>query len=352
MRVLILSTYENAGGAAIAANRLKDALQKSGVEVSMLTMRGKHPWSFLMERLAVLVANGFSTKDLWSQDICLFGQDITHTKEYQEADVIHLHWINQGFLSLSAIKGFIKDGKKVVWTMHDAWNSMGVYHLKIQQQNTWLERWNTKRKARLYQSGKIQFVACSEWLKNECLQTALMQNQNIAVVPNPINTSVFKPVVHQNKRRVLFVAQKVDNPMKGMYYLEQAAKQLPDVEVVALGRDIPYISDKYEMAKLVASMDAFVLPSLSENLPNTIMEAMACGVPCVGFNVGGIPEMIDHRKNGYVAEYKNITDLANGIRYVLDENIAEELRSNSEEKVKRCYSQEAVAAQYIKIYNE
>jgi glycosyltransferase involved in cell wall biosynthesis len=156
---------------------------------------------------------------------------------------------------------------------------------------------------------------------------------------------------------VLFVAQFVNNPMKGMQYLDEAAKIINEdstefgrVEIVALGRDIPYISDTREMAKLYASMDAFVLPSLSENLPNTIMEAMACGTPCVGFRVGGIPEMIDHLENGYLANYKDSKDLAKGILYVLDEANHERLAGNARKKIINCYGEKAVAERYIKIY--
>ena len=65
------------------------------------------------------------------------------------------------------------------------------------------------------------------------------------------------------------------------------------------------------MVAAYSCADLFVIPSLEDNLPNTIMESMACGTPCVGFEIGGIPEMIDHRVNGYVANYKDAGDLAN-----------------------------------------
>ena len=129
MKVLILSTYEKTGGAAIAAGRLRQALEKQS-------------WTSIMERAVIWAAGGFSRKDLWAADIALFGQDITGTREYREADVVHLHWVNQGFVSLSAIRRFIRDGKRVVWTMHDAWNSAGMYHLMDQWQDSRLERWS------------------------------------------------------------------------------------------------------------------------------------------------------------------------------------------------------------------
>ena len=106
------------------------------------------------------------------------------------------------------------------------------------------------------------------------------------------------------------------------------------------------------MADIYNAADLFVLPSLSENLPNTIMEAMACGVPCVGFKVGGIPEMIDHKKSGYVAEYRSAEDLAEGIRWTLTEADYASLSANAVRKVRHSYSQSAVASRYMEVYNQ
>jgi glycosyltransferase involved in cell wall biosynthesis len=104
------------------------------------------------------------------------------------------------------------------------------------------------------------------------------------------------------------------------------------------------------MPDVYNSADVFVTPSLQENLPNTIMEAMACGTPCVGFCIGGIPEMIDHLKTGYVAKYKNSTDLAKGLFWTLFEADTETLSANAREKVVKTYAQEIVSAQYKQIY--
>lgn len=372
MKVLLLSTYEKTGGAAVAASRLLQALRHNGVEATMLCRKNisapllrilcpslarkleKQSWTSIMERAVIWICNGFSMKDLWATDIALFGQDITKTKEYKEADVIHLHWINQGFLPLSQIKRFIKDGKKVVWTMHDAWNTMGAYHLSIQRQETLLERWTWRRKRKFYALNEMQFVTCSQWLSDEARHSKLMEQLSVKSIPNPIDTNIFAPQqTRKSGRRILFVAQNVNNPMKGMSYLEEAVKMLKDkeaVEMIALGRDIPYINNEEDMAMLYNSVDAFVLPSLSENLPNTIMEAMACGIPCVAFGVGGIPEMIDHKENGYVARYKNSQDLADGIRYVLNPDNHERLSNAAREKVMKCYSEESVANLYKEVY--
>lgn len=96
----------------------------------------------------------------------------------------------------------------------------------------------------------------------------------------------------------------------------------------------------------------FVIPSLEDNLPNTIMESMACGTPCVGFETGGIPEMIDHLKNGYVAKYKDTEDLTMGIEWILNNNVTLNLSSACVDKVRNCYAEEVVAEQYISLYKQ
>ena len=128
---------------------------------------------------------------------------------------------------------------------------------------------------------------------------------------------------------------------------EDLAERLP-LPAYPLG----YVSEEKKIASIYNSVDTFVLPSLEDNLPNTIMEAMACGVPCVGFNTGGIPEMIDHQKNGYVAECKSAEDLARGIRWVLCEADGKALGDEAIRKVNTNYSQYAVAMKYIEAYNQ
>ncbi len=373
MKVLILSTFEHTGGAAIAANRLLSALNHNGVSATMLCRKNisrgpkalrKQSWSSIFERLAIWIAKGFSTKDLWTTDPALFGQDITATREFMEADIIHLHWINQGFLSLDTIRKITESGKRIVWTMHDEWPLESVWHYtKGVMPGAPFDKRVFVKKQDILARKNITFVACSEWLARIARQKTLGKGQDIVSIPNPIDTKLFHPATDRIKEReafglpkdkkiVLFVSQNVNDERKGIRYLDKAHQLLgDDIVTIAPGRDIPYISGAENMARLYACADAFVTPSLQDNLPNTVMEAMACGTPCVGFNVGGIPEMIDHKVNGYVAEYRNADDLANGIRYVLYENNAESLSKAAREKVESCYSERSVAEKYINIYN-
>ena len=142
MRVLIINTAERIGGAAIAASRLMDALRNNGIKAKML-VRNKQTervtvvslkkswwriWQFLWERLVILTANRFSKHNLFAVDIANTGTDITSLPEFRQADVIHLHWINQGMLSLTDIRKILESGKPVVWTLHDMWPFTGICH--------------------------------------------------------------------------------------------------------------------------------------------------------------------------------------------------------------------------------
>ena len=103
------------------------------------------------------------------------------------------------------------------------------------------------------------------------------------------------------------------------------------------------------MAALYASADVFVTPSLEDNLPNTVAEAMSCGTPCVGFRTGGVPEMIGHRRGGYVAQLRDVDDLSRGIRFVLNHP---ELRKPTAERAREHYDEEHIVQAYLKLYNE
>lgn len=395
-KVLILSTYHDAGGAAIAAQRLCQALNRNGVSATVMVAgggwikgRSRH---FILERLRVLFANRLSRQNLFAVDLFSDGEDITGRAAFAEADVIHLHWVNQGFVSFSTMQKILQSGKRIVWTMHDAWCSTGICHLTMgckgfenqcgdcrylaHPSSRDLSHRVWEKKKQLYSGHDITFVTCSRWLMGEAKRSSLLADQDVRSVPNPLDTSLYRPLdkadcrrqlgLPENKRLLLFVAQSVTNPYKGMDYLIEAlqkladadtalvmlgggdtafADRLPGIDIHALG----YVRDAETMCRAYNAADAFVLPSLSENLPNTIMESMACGTPCVGFDVGGIPEMIDHRQNGYVAAYRDSADLAAGLRDVLEH--ADRYAAVCLEKVMRCYSEKAVAELYLNIYN-
>ncbi|MBQ7419835.1 MAG: glycosyltransferase family 4 protein [Prevotella sp.] len=413
MRVLIINTSERTGGAAVAAHRLMEALNNNGVKVKML-VRDKETnhlsvvalpkswrlhWNFLWERFCVWLHLHLRRPHLFDIDIANTGTDITKLREFQEADVIHLHWVNQGMLSLRNIRKILDSGKHVVWTMHDIWPATAICHLTLDcrrfettcQQCRLLpgggsaNDLSTKvwhRKQQMLEGQRITFVACSRWLSEEARKSALLKGQTITSVPNPIDTRLYHPLGKQKAREelglptdgrlILFVSQRATNPYKGMQYLEEACqwlvRQYPDMikntHIAILGghaeevtsqlpfesHPLGYVNNEQQIVKVYNAADVFVLPSLSENLPNTIMEAMACGIPSIGFRIGGIPEEIDHLENGYVADYRDAVDLAKGIRWALDEADTEAVRKACLKKVARHYSQQSVAMHYIEVY--
>ena len=409
MRILIVNTSERTGGAAVAANRLMKALNNNGAKAKML-VRDKETetltvvplphsprlrWHFLWERLVIFCRLHFSRQHLFEVDIANAGYDITKLPEFQEADVIHLHWVNQGMLSLKGIQKILQSGKPVVWTMHDIWPATALCHVTLGCQHFTSQCGNCRllpgggsshdysttiwqRKQRMLADENIYFVACSHWLEFEAKRSALLKGQKITSIPNPIDTRIYKRGNKQearqrlglplDKKLILFASQRVTNVNKGMDYLIEACRQLQisDAAVVILGGHaeevvsqlsleaypLGYVNDEQRIVDVYHAADVFVLPSLSENLPNTIMEAMACGMPCVGFKVGGIPEEIDHRRNGYVAEYRSAEDLARGIRWILAEADYEELSKNAVQKVVQNYSQQSVALKYLDVYHQ
>ena len=390
MRVLLVNTSEHTGGASVAAGRLLDALNGNGVKAKMLVTRKtsdrptvaglpaawRYQASFYAERLAIWTANGFRRDHLFDVDPAWTGVDITRLPEFREADVIHLHWINQGMLSLGGLRRILRTGKPVVWTLHDMWPFTGVCHYARE-----CEKWRTgchhcelllhgggahdmsattfRRKATAYAGARLSFVACSHWLAGLAAASPLTAGHDVASIPNPICT-----------RR----AYKVTSPLKGVGYLCEALRHLaashPEVrdgwQLVAVGREsgslagrvpvpvtaVDYVSTEAEMMDYYRAADVLAMPSLHDNLPNTIAEAMACGMPCVGFDVGGLPQMIDHRQNGYLAAYRDSEDFARGLLDTLHPAHYAERQAAARRKAEHTYSESAVAGAYIDVYEK
>ena len=383
MRVLIVNTAERTGGAAIAANRLLHALNHNGVEARMLVRDRKTDASevvnippswrlkakFVWERGVIWLANGLSKKGIFQVDIANTGTDITRMPEFQQADVIHLHWVNQGFLSLGNLERILASGKPVVVTLHDQWYFTGICHYSsdcekyrtqcqhcpmLKGQRMDLAQRVFDRKRAMYEGRNLTFVGCSRWMADMARQSRLTQGHTVTNIPNAIDADVFKPMdkaaarqrhhLPADKKLILFGAQRITDERKGFRFLTEACEHIAmhhptlpqQLGVVVLGGDaqsvkealplpvytVNYLSNEKEIAELYNAADLFVTPSLQDNLPNTIVEAMACGTPCVGFNVGGIPEMIHHQQDGYVADYCDSLDFAQGIAWCLNEHEA------------------------------
>ena len=414
MKVLIINTSERTGGAAVAANRLTEALIVNGVKAKMLvrnlseessmhvSQTGtwlQNKWNFLFERFVIWMRNRFDRQNLFKVSIANTGLDLTKTHEFQDADIIHLHWVNQGFLSLRGIEKILKSGKPVVWTMHDMWEATGICHHAYDCKNFETECRNCpflrnpgardlsyqifKKKQRVLETVKqgrgLTFVAVSNWLADRARQSALIGGLPITVIPNSISLSRFKMTDRDDARTALdvsepyvisFGAARIDDPIKGFDYLVDALQILVksgrlrrkelrlllfgDVRDVTVFSQLPvpytylgYISDEDQLSLIYSASNATVSSSLYETFGQTLIEAMACGSIPVSFGGCGQADIISHRQTGYLAERLSADSLAEGIDWALKAQLVpRELRRS----VSRRYVDSVVANQYYELY--
>lgn len=409
--VLHLSNFHLEGGAGVAAARLHRALLKSNVESKLLVSRltaeeagvtslSEHSLQskkalarFIGERLYFYphekdasVRFAFSPAEI--------GADISRHPWVQQADIIHLHWINFGFLSIDSLDKLFSLGKPVVWTLHDMWTFTGGCHYsrgcehflthcrycpylsKPEEYDISFQQF--ERKQRIYKNTEMALVSPSKWLDGLVKKAALTADISSSNIPNCIDTNLFKPLpkteiraklnLPASKKLILFAGANTSDPRKGFIYFKQALEKTGlvagEIEVMVLGKANPIvmaefplpvhylgrITDPAEMANAYNAADMIVVPSLEDNLPNTVMEAMSCGTPAVGFATGGIPEMIDHQVNGYIALQGSAQSLAEGIEWVLNDQNHATMSENARIKVLETYSESIVAAKYQQLY--
>ncbi|WP_460964363.1 glycosyltransferase family 4 protein [Spirosoma litoris] len=426
MRVTHLSTYHLFGGAAVAANRLHRALSKVGqwtgpVESTMLVGTSNRQETHRPEPGVVYLANNFLAEQTafgrfvaerlyflpQERDVSIrfqfspakFGANLNFHPAIQQADILHLHWINFGFLSLNGLQSLFELGKPIVWTLHDQWAFTGGCHysrgcthfLMHCHQCPYLKKPGDydlaytvfERKKGVFGNARVYFTPPSHWLADEAKRSALLRNFPFSVIPYAIDQTIFCPVERAeannhldlpepDRPRLLFGSANVTDTRKGFTYFAEALtllhQQYPDLapEILVFGKgrsylfnELPYpirhlgiLTSEDDIVAAYNAADAMIVPSLEDNLPNTVIEAMACGTPVVGFRTGGIPEMIDHRQNGYLADIGSAQQLADGMAFVLTHPNPETLRQNARNFAEIRFSEEVVAGQYIELYRQ
>jgi glycosyltransferase involved in cell wall biosynthesis len=297
-----------------------------------------------------------------------YGIDISKCHEVVESDIIYLHWICASFINFRILKKILKIGKPVFWFMHDMFPITGGCHYSYECTKYYVDckgcpyhkkytvlpdqssrQFSIKRK--IYeQFTNLIFIAPSTWLADCAQKSGLTKNKKIYHIPNLINSEMFKVInkdaarklflIKHNKKIIAFGADNaLSNPYKGWNYFRDALhilikdyiKTEKDIEILIYGSaynkeiadDLPFVShffgrlyDEYSMIMIYNCVDVFVIPSIADNFPNSILESLSCNCPVVGFNVGGIPDLVNEN-TGYLAEYKNSNDLAKGIVVVL-----------------------------------
>lgn len=314
--------------------------------------------------------------------------DITESPLYQQADIINLHWV-ANFLDYKSF--FLKNAKPVVWTLHDMNPFLGIDHytekyIGMDRHGEPISRSISKEESKINrdfvdfkkdcieQIENLTVITPSRWLATEVSKSEVFMGRNVKVIPYGLDDKVFSPRDQKtsreilnlplNKKIILFVADSVANHRKGFSYLVKALKEFQTEETLlcAVGSKIKLrsndnlielgeIKDERLMSVVYSAASVFVIPSLIDNLPNTVLESLMCGTPVVGFPVGGIPEMINHNKNGLLTEEVSVNSLVKALKNVIDNPEMfdrKEIRRAAKEK----YDKKVQATKYIELFNE
>ena len=408
MRVLTLNTYDGKGGAARAAYRLHQELTAQGLDTRMFVQKktGNDPSVIspdtLLDKVKERIRVNMDSLPLRfypKRNGTVWGASwIPHwissrIREFSP-DIVHLHWITDGFIPVQEIA---RIDRPIIWTLHDMWPFTGGCHTAggCTRYETWcgscpqlgssrqydLTSWILRRKWRHWNHSSLTFVAPSHWLGTCAQKSGLLSRHRIVVIPNGVDTNVFKPLprdfartalnLPRDRPLIVFGAQNpFSDPNKGFSHLNAAMnylnKKVSDrPEIVSFGTrplsepfDKPWkthhlgqILSDLHLALIYSAGDLFVAPSINENLPNTVIEALACGSPAVGFDAGGMPDLISHRRNGYLARPYDTCDLAEGILWLLDDKESRaDLKERARETAISTFDVRNVARTYMDLY--
>ena len=411
MNILHLNTLDIKGGAARAAYRLHKGLLNIGISSCMMVQTRKSfdneiigPQTSFGKQLASLrptldslAVHLYKKRSNATFSPALLPENLRTKTKKVNPDIIHLHWLNGGFMRIETLKHF---RKPLVWTLHDMWPFTGGCHYDEEcgryilscgrcpmlgsTKEHDLSRLIYNRKYNAWKNLNLTIITPSRWLAKCVNKSSLFKNFRIEVIPNGLDLRCFRPfdkkmardilLLPHDKKLVLFGAifATSDN-RKGFYLLQSALKELiqdnwdDSVELIIFGANrsaqinnsglnshcLGILHDDVSLALAYSAADVFVAPSVQDNFPNTVLESLACGTPCVAFNIGGMADMIDHKQNGYLARSFNTHDLANGITWVIENNNRHESLSRAARaKVENEFSLETIANKYLELYEE
>ncbi len=410
MKIVHISTGYKHGGAAIACKRLVEAQRSIGIDAHIITQEPctlpiyvhsttnsllKNKLNFFRHALEKFVFLFYQKNKAFRFQFSLAntGESLNKIKLINDADIIHFHWFNAGFISIKKFSEILQKGKPIVWTLHDMWAFTGGCHYAGECKNYTkncgncfylknpakedLSAKNLLVKHKTYSGKNLHFITPSNWL-NKCAQiSSVLSKFPINTIPNAVSKPGFTNQkdkikielgLKTNKKLILFGAFNMEHVRKGSNYLADALKGLTDkdnVELMVFGKKSEYFStlkykihfmgyssDELFIRKIYSCADVFVNPSIEDNLPNTVLESLSVGTPVVAFDMGGMPDMIDHKKNGFLAAFKNTKELSEGIKWCLENNIDEKLSLNALQKVKSNYSYQVIAERFKKFYSE
>jgi glycosyltransferase involved in cell wall biosynthesis len=414
MKVLLFNTDDIQGGAARAAYRLHQGFQRINVSSQMAVQNKRVDQKTVLgasvsSGMANIIAGSRLTlgqlplKFYRDRDPYAFyslqwlPDNIASLTTQLNPDIVNLHWICNSYIQIETLA---KLNKPLVWTLHDMWAFTGGCHYsdnctsytkscgacpQLSSDRDWdLSRWVWQRKSRAWKNLNLTIVTPSSWLTKLAKSSSLFQDFRVETIANGIDAQVYRPIdrvwarellrLPQDKHLIMFGSlSSTRNRRKGFHLLQPALLELSKtqwrdrLELVVFGASQPEHSpdlgfptrylgtfnDDLSLAIAYSAADVFVLPSLEDNLPNTLIEASSCGTPCVAFNVGGISDAIEHKQTGYLAEPYKTEDLAYGIKWAIESKLRnQQLSECARQKVEREFSLEIQAHKYLFLFKE
>jgi len=408
MKVLILNDSDIDGGAARSAHRLHLGLRHIGLDSQMLVRAKVSDESTIvgpaskrekfisklrpfLESLPVRIypaRTGLVTPAVVPDSLA------QHVNRLNP-DIVHVHWVGNGFMRLESLARL---RHPLVWTLHDMWAFTGGCHYDEgcgryrkrcgpcpvlgSHSSHDLSRWIWNRKARLWPQLDVTIVTPSRWLSRCAAESTLLSGKRIETIPNGLDLRRYRPIekslarrllgLPEDKQLILFGAvASTSDPRKGFHHLRPALAELTrrgwgdKLELLVLGASRPSVphelsltthylgrmADDISLVLTYSAADVFVAPSEQDNLPNTVLEAMACGTPCVAFDIGGMSDLIEPGIGGYLATPFLPADLATGIEHVLRAD-AGSMSQTVRQKIEREFDIEQVARRHHRLYEE
>jgi len=403
--VLVVNTQHKTGGAARAAWRAYCGIQKRNISAAYLTLikvdqRGGLVGWYSVSLLGVL-ARHFSKLDripllFYPNRLrtpftpARFRNPLSPSLSKFKPKLLHLHWVAGSLLKIEDLNRF---KGPIVWTLHDTWAFTGGCHypgecekyknqcgtcpqLSSSKENDLSRKvWNRKKK--IFSQLNLTLVSPSRWLAEMAKKSSLVSQNRIEVIPNGLDTQIFRPLdkaaakvflgMSPQEKVLLFGAEWLSDHRKGGDLLQLALNYLDfSCTLLTFGegqvslqstspvsvRSVGKLQDELSLAAIYSAADVFICPSREDNLPNTVAEALACGTPCAAFSVNGLPDMINHQVNGWLAQPFSAENLAEGIRWILHHPNPSLLREAARKKAETDYSLEVMAERYHRLYLE
>jgi len=403
IKVLHINYSDNKGGAAIALERICKAQQELDINPKVIAAEKysnnnnvigpnstieEIKWKILSSINRKL--NNLENKRRYdSNSYNLIPNNFVKKINKIQCDIVNLHWIGGNLIPIKDLK---KINKPIVWTLHDMWAYTGSEHYtkslrfaegynknnKPKDSKGYdLEKycWNLKKK---FYPSNLKIITTSDWQFNNAKKSVLLKDKDLYKIPLPLDFSFWKPIekkkcreilnLPENKKIILIGSERIDLERKGYLLLEKILNNLDKKNkiLIIFGRNGNYLKEIKDIDKifldeisqnsidlktLYSASDLFLAPSIQESFGQTVLEASSCCLPTVCFSNNGISEIIDHKKNGYIAKESDIHDFNAGIDWCL-ENISQEKMKLNLNSLKEKFSNEKIGKLYKEIYSK